>query len=500
MSTFMNNLRGEANKTVTTNGDVTHLSTFNANLDFFGSVASKRGKVKEAVRLFENAWYEDRDLAIKNLFYLRDVRGGQQERKLGRVLLQRMVNLDPTLAITLLTEFVAVGRWDDLLDLYANVTIPKQVQKAVVHLFRVQLKNDLKAMKAGKEVSLLAKWLPSISASNKGRRTKAKLLAKDLYKSERTYRHVLTDLRKYIDVVERRLPVKDYTFDYNKLTAGSILKYQKAFYRNDSDRIEAWKNSLKTDNSAKEKLGQKMKTRQPYELTSMIKDGGLENIEMANLAWDALPKETLDVPTLVVRDGSGSMMVGVPTMKSVTVLDVADALTIYASERLNGAFKDKFITFSNRPDFVDLSNYKTLEEKVHALSRYDDVVGSTNIEATYDLIYKASLNADPADYVKQIVIISDMEFNQHSKGGDQSTYDAFKAKFDEAGIPFPTIIYWNVNVLRTTFPSTDIVNTHCVSGFSGALFDEIAKGLLPDAVAFMEKVLSKYDYLDTYLK
>ena len=65
---------------------------------------------------------------------------------------------------------------------------------------------------------------------------------------------------------------------------------------------------------------------------------------------------------MVVRDGSGSMESRIPK-SSATALDVATALSIYFSERCDGDFKDKFITFSSQPEFVDLHNLNTLHDR-----------------------------------------------------------------------------------------------------------------------------------------
>ena len=68
-------------RTTTENGAVTYSTSKNDNLDFFALAGAKRNCPEEAVELFKKAFYEDYDLALKNLFYLRDVRHGKGERK-----------------------------------------------------------------------------------------------------------------------------------------------------------------------------------------------------------------------------------------------------------------------------------------------------------------------------------------------------------------------------------------------------------------------------------
>lgn len=72
--TFIDSLAQETNTAFTENGAVAHASTLDANLDFFSRAGAMRGKVSEAVSLFKRAYGEDPQLALKNLFYMRDCR------------------------------------------------------------------------------------------------------------------------------------------------------------------------------------------------------------------------------------------------------------------------------------------------------------------------------------------------------------------------------------------------------------------------------------------
>ena len=70
-----------ANKTYTENGAVTLETTGDCCLDLFATVGALRHVSEEEICLrFQRAWAEDRDLAMKILFFARDVRGGLGER------------------------------------------------------------------------------------------------------------------------------------------------------------------------------------------------------------------------------------------------------------------------------------------------------------------------------------------------------------------------------------------------------------------------------------
>ena len=68
--------------------------------------------------------------------------------------------------------------------------------------------------------------------------------------------------------------------------------------------------------------------------------------------WNAQesPKDYDDI--LVIRDGSGSMGQQLSGNSSVTALSVADSIALYcAQHNKNESFKNRFITFSNRPQW-----------------------------------------------------------------------------------------------------------------------------------------------------
>lgn len=59
-------------------------------------------------------------------------------------------------------EYVSeFGRFDDLLSFFGT-----KCEKAMLQVIETQLKQDIDALENGSEVSLLAKWLPSVNASN----------------------------------------------------------------------------------------------------------------------------------------------------------------------------------------------------------------------------------------------------------------------------------------------------------------------------------------------
>ena len=86
MNTLLTGLKSDTNYTRTENGALTHKTTMSGLLDLFGLGAAYRNRTDEdCIYLFVKAYEEDPVYALKCLFYLRDARGGQGERRFFRV-------------------------------------------------------------------------------------------------------------------------------------------------------------------------------------------------------------------------------------------------------------------------------------------------------------------------------------------------------------------------------------------------------------------------------
>ena len=503
----------DSSKTLTENGDIAYATTQNNNLDFFFGASLFRGNDEKAVQAFVKAYTQDKNLAVKNLFYLRDIKGGQGLRSPFRACLAWLAKENPELVINLLPTFVEYGRWDDILFLglktegYSDSLI-ETVESFVksqftADLLRVYIYESNK--EHGEEspkpnISLLAKWMPKINSKSPKVRQLAYRWVNVLTKDKANYRRLLKNLRSYLNLVETNLVNKDYnSITYEHVPGRAMKKYSKAFERNDKERYSSYVESLRSgkNEAGLEKLKQRSKNLFPYEILIQSKNG---EREMSELLWTAMQEQNpnLGQNSIVVYDSSGSMSVTVPQTNNVKIIDVAQSLAIALAEKATGPFKDKVITFSRNPRFIDLAGATSLHDKIQRLRGFS-IAENTDISKLYDLIFEASLAAtNPEDYLKQVIIVTDCQFDAvASYQGvtyDKSTYDIVKQKFVDAGIPMPQMVYWNLNARTFTIPSVDIENVALISGFSTNIVTSLTKGLTGEDI--MLDALSKYSFVD----
>ena len=99
MNTFMDSLIRTTNFTETENGAIAHKTTLNKVYDMFALGGAYRQRSDEdCILLFKNALEEHDELAMKCLFYLREIRGGQGERRFFRVCFRWLAQNHPAIA------------------------------------------------------------------------------------------------------------------------------------------------------------------------------------------------------------------------------------------------------------------------------------------------------------------------------------------------------------------------------------------------------------------
>ena len=476
-------LKNEANRTFTENGAVTHVSTYSDCLDLFATIGALRSSnEQEIISRFVRAFTEDPNLALKTLFFARDVRGGLGERKVFRVCLQWLAHNAPASVKKNIPYVAEFGRWDDLLSLMGT-----PCEKDAMLQIKKQLNADLEAMDMGDDVSLLAKWLPSVNASNAQTVAYAKKIARFLCMTDATYRKTLVKLREHIRIIENSLREKDYSFDYSKQPSKAMFKYRKAFYRNDGERYGEFLGKV-SRGEAQLHTG----TLTPYEIIKpfFYDHVGDQEASAIDATWNAQEDFTRDENALVVIDGSGSMYSRTDPMPATVAL----SLGIYYAERNTGAFHNHFITFSERPQLVEIKG-ETILDKVRYCHDYNEVA-NTNIQKVFELILRTAVknNVPQSEMPSTLYIISDMEFDCCTRGAEMTNFEYAKKIFAEAGYDLPKVVFWNVQSRNKQQPVTqNEQGVALVSGCSPRIFSMLKSGIL-SPLGYMLDILGAERY------
>ena len=480
---MLKELKNEANYTTTENGALTHASTLSDCLDLFATAGALRhASDEEIIERVLRAYAEDPDTAVKILFFARDIRGGMGERRFFRVAIGWLANHSPKSVKRNIEYFAEFGRYDDLLALLGTASEGAML----AYVKSVWDKDIAELKKADGVVSLLGKWLPSVNTSSVAAVHNAKIVARYLGLSDAEYRKTLTALRARIRISENNLRERDYTFDYEKQPSGAMLKYRKAFLRNDCGRyceflarVAEGKATLHAD------------TLTPYDVVKKCFDT-VNEAERKSLdaTWKALPEFDCGSNALAVVDGSGSMYCyGNPSPAAVAL-----SLGIYLAEHAKGEYAGHFITFSETPKLVKIKG-KDIYEKVQYCQKFEEVA-NTDIAAVFELILKTAVKhkLPQSELPSRLYIISDMEFDDCTEDASATNFESAKKRFEQFGYALPEIVFWNVASRSIGQPVTkNEQGVVLVSGFSPRIFSMITSGNL-SPYAFMTEVLSSDRY------
>jgi hypothetical protein len=489
---FVQAMQVASNFTLTENGALTNKSTLNSVLDWFGAGGSLRQRTpQDVITIFSKAYAQDRLLALKILFYFRDVRQGQGERNTFRILMNWLAKNYSDAALKNVENVPFYGRFDDL---YCLVGTP--LEKNAFQLFAKQLKEDTKNMRKGESVSLLAKWLKSENTSSQESRNLGRKTREALGLTPKRYRKMLSGLRKYIDVLEVKMCSGEWSeIDFEKVPSKASLNYRKAFGRHDQDRYAAYLKAVEKG-EAKINAG----AVYPYEIFRALVGSNMychatpsaQEILACDLQWKAMPNwlEGNEHYGIVIADVSGSMMSGVPNIL------VAVSLAIYFAERNVGPFKDFWMNFSSSPSFQRLIG-NNLFEKYQNMDK-NNWGGSTDLQSAFDLILSTAVSnkVAPKDMPSVLYIVSDMEFNGACQSNRQTNFDVMKKKFERHGYPLPRVVWWNVAARNDQFPiRADATGTALVSGCSPSILKSLlaAKDFDPMSIVYETVNNPRYD-------
>ena len=482
MNMLLNSMKQASNFTRTENGAITHKTTESALLDMFAMGGAMRQRsVGDVTLMFKKAYQENPVYALKCLFYLRDVRGGQGERRFFRECMKWLAKNDKAAAQRNLQYVAEFGRWDDL-----YCFVGTSLEKDALKIMKEQFILDLNC----KTPSLLAKWLHSENATSKENAKLGALTCQYFGYSPRQYRKHLSILRERIRVLERLMSQNRWNeIEFDKIPSKAGLKYKNAFARRDI--IKAKYEKFAKDENTKVNAG----TLYPYEVVekainlmgsnqwySRGRNVALDNTDrlMINKYWDNLTDyfKGSNLNALCMVDTSGSM--------TGTPINVATSLGLYCAEKAGGPFANHYISFSAYPQLIECEGVDFCD-KVDRIVR-TNLCQNTNIEAAFDML----LNTAKSNRLSQdelpntIIVISDMEFDSatwqyrscsgRGTEGAETLMEGIARKWRANGYKVPHLIYWNVNARQNNIPMLGVGRVSFVSGFSPSIFQSIVTG------------------------
>lgn len=507
------------------NGDVVEATTGHHILDLFNDLVrgiddSKLFKQMKLI-LDSSSLNDIIDLFVL-AFQTRDCRGGKGERELFYTMFLILNKSYPDVCVKLLPFIPMFGYVKDLTNLVEEMCClhVNTFQNAIISLLSKQLVDDYEKFViegVDAKVSLTAKWIPKENSSFSKRYKKffeklVKTVNLDVKARGleivgcrlKVYRLLTSTLCRHLDVLEIKMCSNHYSkIDFAKVPSIALNKWRKALlnekvdvspigtenitgnrYPDRLDRVEARTKLRATVREGKIKGEQVF----PHTIVNSFSDrtGGLSQLSVAEKEvlegqWsDLVNKAKMDKCRTIIpmADVSGSMYSG---FSDVSPIDVSISLSILLSEITHPAFRDRILTFSRTPEWINTSDCNTLESKVKHILSYNKDHSTTDLESAFRLILKvAVVNGLSSDEIPDLCIFSDMQFNSAcgSVVSTISVYETMKLAYEEHGLKMPRVIFWNLNTSDVGYPTGgDVPNTVILSGYSQSLLKYIMSGV-----------------------
>lgn len=486
---FAQSVKRNTDMKLTENGAVAYSTTNDALIDLFAQMGALRPRTEAEIRTkFENAFHADALLATKMLFYAGNIRGGLGERRTFRICLKWLAEKHPSIVIKNIELIPYFNRWDSLFTLVGT-----KAEDEMWQFIARQLNADMAEITSNKtnpSISLLAKWMPTETASSPATRKLAHKAMRGLGLTPRQYRKTLSTLREYLHVVERSMSKREWgQISYAAVPSYAMKNYRKAFDKHDPIRFGDYKTSL-----VKGETKINASTLYPYDLiakyignryyaTHTTPDTIIEE------QWKALPNYVSGENNFIVMADVSGSMAGRPMQTSV-------GLATYFAQHNKGAYHNLYMTFSSDPSFLEIREGATLAEICgQVMGR--GVGYSTNLNKAFDCVLTHAVRnrIRPADMPKAIVVVSDMEIDSYMRPGYNWDFvKTQKAKFNSYGYQLPKLVMWNVEARKDTFltQSEDVI---FVSGQSVSSFKNLCQSLSgKTAWDFMLEVLNDKMY------
>lgn len=448
---------------------------------------------RAALDLAAGTEYEN--YGIRLALFVRDITLGMGERALGRLMFIELANRSLVRAQALVKVLCedGYGRWDDVIAI-VQLTKNRALADELDQLIVAQLKKDRDAITNGQAstgISLLAKWMPSISTTSKLTRRLARHYMRLMKLDNRGYRQLLSSLRRHLKIVEQKICAQEWeAIDYSTVPSKAALRYAQVFSTHDGERYSNFLDAVKIG-AAKINA----QTLTAPEIIAKVRENrdSLQDQKANEVLWKALPELKLERHLLPVCDVSGSMCTNVGSLQAI---DVSLGLSLYLAQSNTGPFKDLVMSFSADSRINDLSTKCTLLEKWNALNEYEGY--NTNIDSALRQLWTLAKNHNVTqDELPSLVFFSDMEFDSmnHCRKETSVVFEHYQKEFEAIGLKMPQVIFWNICNRTATVPmrENDLGMVLC-SGFSQQIMEAVLANDFPTPWAMLKATLDKERY------
>ena len=483
------------------------------------------------------------------MFQTRWTRGGKAEKLLSYQMFNVLMKFYPTIMVDLVELFPHYGYWKDLLLLLREMKKNpmhqvdyRPIKTKIYNMFADQLRIDHSTLTSTPEGKIpqiegyCAKWAPSEGATDDKQLNAVSEICKVLYpelvgrdvlegkdksvisknwrQAKMQYRHMITALRKSLDIPEVNMCAKHWEeIKIGRITSLCMNRRMNALlnelktpptpeqeetgnrHPDDPDRVALRKKLMK---HIVEK-GVSGKQLLPHELVENVLEKRLSSGTSAliNAQWEKVVANcfeqikarvselqeqgkdiNIDLTNMVCMSDVSGSMAGLPMYVSI-------ALGILISQIAPEAFRDIVMTFSGSPKWHKFNPGMSFVQRVNSLSGAD-WGGNTNFEAAMNLIIDIiKRNGLSPQQVPNLLIVSDMQIDAARSDGWQgqdatpwaTMYERIKGSFTAIGMPTPTIIFMNVRSGTVGFPTAaDQEGTMLLSGWSPSVFKFLLSG------------------------
>jgi hypothetical protein len=375
------------------------------------------------------------------------------------------------------------------------------------------------------KLSLMAKWLPREGKSCDKKIGLVGRLGEALFPGapdkKRKYRKLTSELNRQLDTPEVKMCAGKFgELEPSHIPSLCMNRHRKAFLNEDLKKVprgeeEETKGNRHPGDEDRVACRQaivsmladpsrvKGKQLHPHELVAQLREGKAKSVvekKLMDAQWGAIRSNVLAIleekVAAAMETGEASASGGVDLGNLVAVGDVSGsmsgvpmhvsiALSILVSELAGPAFKDRFITFSEQPSWVNLADCADLASKVETTARAPWGC-STDFEKAMELILQTAQDnrLSPRD-IPDLIVFSDMQFNSASgRHAWETQHQRLTRRYTEVGKAVcgqawrvPRIIYWNLRANTVGFPvQANTPNTQMISGFSPSLLSLVLQG------------------------